>query len=199
MSTRSRRLIKSQTLVPACVLAVAFLGGCGAPEDAAPDIESVSSALESPSCDKPARILSAKYLGRYATGMVGLESSGETAALRHDRLYVTSAAAAALDIVNVADPAAPELITRVDLSGYGPKIQSVAVSSKSLVAVAVQGALKTDPGKVVLLDQDGNFLRAVTVGALPDMLTFTPNGTKLVVANEGEPDCYGAGCTDPLG
>jgi hypothetical protein len=32
---------------------------------------------------------------------------------------------------------------------------------------------------------------SVTVGALPDMLTFTPDGSKLLVANEGEPnDAY---------
>jgi hypothetical protein len=31
------------------------------------------------------------------------------------------------------------------------------------------------------------------------MVAFTPNGKKLVVANEGEPDCYGAGCVDPEG
>jgi len=199
MPTRSRRFLKSRTLAPACLLAAAFLSSCGAPEDSAPDVESVTSELASEDCEKPARILSTSFLGRYATGIVGLESSGETAALEYDRLYVTSAAAAALDVVNVANPAAPELITRVDLSGYGPKIQSVAVSSKSLVAVAVQGALKTDPGMVVLMDREGAILKAVTVGALPDMLKFTPNGHKLVVANEGEPDCYGAGCSDPLG
>jgi DNA-binding beta-propeller fold protein YncE len=32
----------------------------------------------------------------------------------------------------------------------------------------------------------------IPVGALPDMLTFTPDGKKLLVANEGTPDVYGA-------
>jgi len=32
----------------------------------------------------------------------------------------------------------------------------------------------------------------VTVGALPDMLTFTPDGKKLLVANEATPSVYGS-------
>ncbi|NJL52842.1 MAG: hypothetical protein HC930_12640 [Hydrococcus sp. SU_1_0] len=31
---------------------------------------------------------------------------------------------------------------------------------------------------------DGSYINAVDVGALPDMLTFTPDGTKVLVANE---------------
>jgi hypothetical protein len=138
-------------------------------------------------------------LGRYDTQLTGFESSGETAALRGTRLFVTSAQAATLDVVDVTDPTAPTLVNRVDLSSYGPTIQSVDVSSKGLVAVAVAAAKKTDPGVVVLFDENGNPLRSVGVGALPDMLKFTHDGKQLVVANEGEPDCYGDGCTDPEG
>jgi uncharacterized repeat protein (TIGR01451 family) len=46
----------------------------------------------------------------------------------------------------------------------------------------------------------GAFLNSVTVGALPDMLTFTPDGTRVLVANEGEPNSYGqANSVDPEG
>jgi hypothetical protein len=101
--------------------------------------------------------------------------------------------------VDVADPSAPVLLTRVDLSPYGTTVQSVDISSRGLVAVAVGAPVKTDLGTIVLLDREGNVLRSVTVGSLPDMVTFTPNGKKLVVANEGEPGCYGEGCVDPVG
>ena len=40
---------------------------------------------------------------------------------------------------------------------------------------------------MVFLTPDGAILKSVTVGALPDMLTFTSDGTKVLVANEGEP------------
>ena len=46
---------------------------------------------------------------------------------------------------------------------------------------------KTDPRYVVLLTKDGDYITEVQVGPLPDMVVFTPDGTKLLSANEGEP------------
>ena len=78
----------------------------------------------------------------------------------------------------------------------GAKIGSLAVggtpnsvaAKNGIIAVAVEGATKQDLGSVEFYDTLGNFQNSVTVGALPDSLAFSPDGKKIVVANEGEPD-----------
>jgi 2',3'-cyclic-nucleotide 2'-phosphodiesterase/3'-nucleotidase/5'-nucleotidase len=73
----------------------------------------------------------------------------------------------------------------LDLGG----INSVAVNSQGgYLAAAVEAGIKQDPGSVVFFDLEGIYQTAVEVGSLPDMLTFTPDGNKLLVANEGEPN-----------
>ncbi|GHF43237.1 hypothetical protein HNQ07_002006 [Deinococcus metalli] len=113
------------------------------------------------------------------------------------RLFVVNGATKGLDILNIADPTAPALAGQVNLGAYGASANSVTVKN-GVVAVAVQAAVKTDPGKVAFLNADGSERApAVTVGALPDMLTFTPDGSLLLTANEGEPnDDYSV---DPAG
>ncbi|MDP2228594.1 MAG: choice-of-anchor I family protein [Moraxellaceae bacterium] len=67
-------------------------------------------------------------------------------------------------------------------------VNSIAVSGGK-VAVALDANPKTDNGWVVFLDAATlTHLHTVSVGALPDSLTFTPDGSKVVVANEGEPN-----------
>ena len=44
------------------------------------------------------------------------------------------------------------------------------------------------------------YISQVTVGYLPDMIIFSPDGTKILTANEGEPNSYGLGTSfDPEG
>ena len=81
---------------------------------------------------------------------------------------------------------------------------SVAVKNGIVaVAYAIQDTTTKAqlPGRVSFYNAaSGAFLNAVAVGALPDMLTFTPDGTKVLVANEGEPNSYGqANSVDPEG
>ncbi|HPE58401.1 MAG TPA: choice-of-anchor I family protein, partial [Bacteroidales bacterium] len=103
------------------------------------------------------------------------------------KLFVTNAEFTTLDIIDLSDPSNPVKVDDIDITPYGAGLQSVAVYN-GVVAVAVQSETSTDPGFVVFFDTDGNFLSQATVGSLPDMLIFTPDGTKLLVANEGEPN-----------
>lgn len=92
-----------------------------------------------------------------------------------------------VDVLGISNPAIPELAFTILLGG---RPNSVAIHN-GIVAVAVENAIKTNPGFVKFFDTKGTLLSTVTVGALPDMVIFTPNGRRLLVANEGEPnDAY---------
>lgn len=126
-------------------------------------------------------------IGQYTTGAFGL-TSAEISAYdpASKRLFVTNATLNTVDVVDLADPTAPLKLFSIDASLYGAGVNSVAVAG-GVVAVACEASPKTDPGTVVFLDVNGVLLSQVTVGALPDMLTFDAAGTRLLVANEGEP------------
>lgn len=106
------------------------------------------------------------------------------------RLYVVNAQGVRIDVLDIQDPTDPTKLGELDMSPYGAVVNSVAARN-GMLAVAVEAAVKTDPGKVVFFDVDLNLTGVVTVGALPDMLVFTPNGRYVLVANEGEPNTYG--------
>jgi hypothetical protein len=113
------------------------------------------------------------------------------------RLFITNITNNTLDILDLKNPVAATYISSIDMSIFGGGINSVAVKN-GVVACAVEAVVKTDNGSVVFFNAaDGTFLSSVTVGALPDMVIFTPDGTKALTANEGEPnDDY---TIDPLG
>lgn len=87
---------------------------------------------------------------------------------------------------------------------YGD-MTSVAVSPDGAkLAVALQAEDYADIGLVALFEcnADGTltFKNTVEVGVQPDMVTFTPDGTRILTANEGEPrEGYGGDATDPKG
>ncbi len=103
------------------------------------------------------------------------------------RIFFTNANANTIGILDISDPQNPTLVKEIDCSSYGGGINSVATFN-GLVAAAIEADPKQDPGAVVFFDTDGQFISQVTVGALPDMLIFTPDGTKVLTANEGEPN-----------
>ncbi|WDV07189.1 choice-of-anchor I family protein [Lysinibacillus irui] len=82
---------------------------------------------------------------------------------------------------------------------YGD-VTSISISTESdIIAAAVQAADYNDNGLAVLLDYSGTILHVVEAGKQPDMITFTPDGKKILVANEGEPREGYEMATDPEG
>ncbi|WP_188813198.1 choice-of-anchor I family protein [Hymenobacter cavernae] len=101
------------------------------------------------------------------------------------RLYVANSVGGKLDILNFTNPGAITALASIDIKSYGG-INSVAVRN-GVVACAIENTNPQANGSVVFFDQNGAFLKQVTVGAMPDMVTFSPDGTYVLTANEGEP------------
>ncbi|QOV91846.1 choice-of-anchor I domain-containing protein [Humisphaera borealis] len=125
---------------------------------------------------------------------IGTFVSGNTAVaeiIAHDpasqKVFSLNGTNNRLDVLDISDPTNPTKVFEISLSAYGAVPNSVAVKN-GVVAVAMEAGPKTDPGKVVFFNTFGSFLNSVNVGAQPDMLTFTPDGQKVLVANEAEPN-----------
>lgn len=109
-----------------------------------------------------------------------------------------------VEILNFANPAAPTPVAALNFSSPTPGLiyspNSVAVRN-GVAAVAVEVS-DTSTGTGVRAAKRPGFVRFfdvatgtqigsdVTVGAQPDMITFTPDGTRLLTANEGESNGY---------
>ena len=120
-----------------------------------------------------------------------VDTMGVAEIVAHDagsqRLFVTNSDKNQLHVIDFADPTVYAPVAEIVLDDYGDGVNSVAVY-EGTVAVAMQAEATDGNGTVVFFDTDGNFVNSVEVGVLPDMLTFTPDGTQLLTANEGEPN-----------
>jgi len=98
---------------------------------------------------------------------------------------VNNAGASTIEVVDFANPASLKLLQNIVLTNGA--VNSVAAYN-GILAAAVENANKQANGTVEIYDTETlNLIESVTVGALPDMVTFSPDGNYIVTANEGEP------------
>lgn len=135
----------------------------------------------------PAQQISLSPLASYHTGVFD-EGAAEIVAfdVASQRLFFTNANDNSVTILSIADPNSLTLVADIDMSPYGDGVNSLDVHD-GLVAVAVVAQEVDAAGSVVFMDTDGGFVSEVQAGVLPDMLLFTEDGLKVLVANEGQP------------
>ena len=105
--------------------------------------------------------------------------------------YTVGGGSGAIIVLDLRDPSKAKAVAKAAPTVTGQTLQSAAVFG-NLLAVAVQNTVKTEPGFVQFYNLSDPALpvhvSTVTVGALPDMVKFNADGTKLLVTNEGEPN-----------
>lgn len=103
-----------------------------------------------------------------------------------------------IQVVDLTNPASPAFVTTIAPSSLGVAgltsndVSSIAVRKASggnpaVLAAAIISSPKTANGHVVFLNPaTGALLGSAVVGSVPDHIAFTPDGSKLLVCNEGE-------------
>ncbi|EKU47102.1 choice-of-anchor I family protein [Staphylococcus massiliensis] len=139
--------------------------------------------------------ISVEETGRYDSGAAFGEGGAEIVKYNKHNGYAYSINGheLSLDIIDVKNQKEGniDLVKRIKLSEFGIEasdLTSVGVHpSGEYIAVSAPAKDKTDKGHVVLFNKEGEHIKDLEVGSLPDMVTFSKDGKKLMVANEGEP------------
>ena len=146
---------------------------------------------------QPSNSLTLNLLSSFSNTVSG---SNSAEIVCHDpgtqRLFIANSIGGKLDIVNFVNPSSPVLLYSIPITTYG-NINSVAVKNGIVAAAIENGTNPQDSGKVVFFNTNGVYLNQVKVGMMPDMITFNHAGTKVLTANEGEPNA--AYTNDPDG
>lgn len=145
--------------------------------------------------------------GRYASNLFG-ESAAEIVSYHHasQSTFVVNAAEQTVDQLSLsnldtalANPTTASNLIKlasIDVAADVPSIMLGAANSvaihDNLLAIAVEADVKQNPGIIAfyrLADDTGaaTFIKYVVAGALPDNVIFSRDGSKVLVANEGEP------------
>lgn len=127
-------------------------------------------------------------LGTYETGIFNQAATEITAYDAHtERLFVVSGTSTIITVLDISDPGAPVKVSEIDVAPVGGGANSIA-SHGGLLAVAVEGFDRTEPGVIAFYNAHGTLLRTVPAGVVPDMVKFSTDHRYVLTANEGEPN-----------
>lgn len=123
------------------------------------------------------------------TIQVGGEGAAEISAFdaSTNKLFVVNSDSDEVSVYDLSDVSNPSKLGSIPLTNGGA-INSVD-SFEGKIAIAIEASVKQNDGQVLVYNAtDLTLENTYDVGALPDMVTFTPDGKYVLVANEGEPN-----------
>lgn len=156
--------------------------------------------------DKNLTSLKFSLVGSHVSGNDFATSSAEIVSYDTsvDLLYVVNAQNKSVDVLgfdeqnSLVKQGAIDLTPAQQKAGFTIGAANSVVAKKGYVAIAIENSNKQQNGIVALYkSEDLSFINSFPAGALPDMVTMTEDGLKIIVANEGEPS--GDYQTDPEG
>jgi len=125
-----------------------------------------------------------QYTSRFTVG-----NGGTAEIVAYDsasqRLFALNSTQSKIEVLDFSNARSIKHIKTLDMTTYGAGATSVAVKNGIVAATVSNGAEAN--GDVVFFNTTGDFLKAIEVGNLPDMVTFTPDGKYVLTANEGQP------------
>lgn len=101
------------------------------------------------------------------------------------RLFALNSTQSKIEVLDFSNARNIQHIKTLDMATYGAGATSVAVKNGVVAATVSNGAEAN--GDVIFFNTNGDFLKAIEAGNLPDMVTFTPDGHYVLTANEGQP------------
>ena len=127
-----------------------------------------------------------------ATYDTGLGASGaEIISIRHDGIAALTNVAGSVDILDLSNPLASQLLLRrVPIAAAGTP-NSAAMHPFHDYFLVVSGSAGQIGQVAAYRVSDGAFLDSATIGIQPDSIAISPNGRYAVVANEAEATAQG--------
>jgi len=104
------------------------------------------------------------------------------------RLFAASTLYKSVLVYDMSDVKNIKKIAAIDISGYGGNVNSVAISNGN-VAMALENTNRQENGAIVVFDTEKLIVvDEYITDPLPDMVTYSPDGSYIISANEGEPN-----------
>ena len=142
--------------------------------------------------------ISLEQVGRFESGQFD-EDAAEIIAYSDaaECLFVVNAELGGVDVLDATSPSDPDRVNQLvlaDVWDAAGEVTNVALrddlpgDERSVLAVAVTAAAPQEAGRLVLYDAvELTLITSVAVGVRPDNVKFTPDGSRALTADSGEP------------